>query len=30
MPWRFTTLLVKRDGEWRIAHHHSPPHVQPK
>jgi uncharacterized protein (TIGR02246 family) len=22
---RFTMLLVKRDGEWRIAHHHSSP-----
>ena len=29
-PARFTMLLVKRDGEWRIAHHHSSPHVQPK
>ena len=25
MPARFTMLLVKRDGEWRIAHHHSSP-----
>ena len=30
VPARFTMLLVKRDGEWRIAHHHSSPHVQPK
>ena len=29
-PSRFTILVVKRDGEWRIAHHHSSPHVQPK
>ena len=29
-PARFTILVVKRDGEWRIAHHHSSPHVQPK
>jgi uncharacterized protein (TIGR02246 family) len=29
-PSRFTMLVVKRDGEWRIAHHHSSPHVQPK
>ncbi|HSN20187.1 MAG TPA: SgcJ/EcaC family oxidoreductase [Usitatibacter sp.] len=30
-PSRFTMLLVKNgDGEWRIAHHHSSPHVQPK
>jgi uncharacterized protein (TIGR02246 family) len=29
-PSRFTMLLVKRNGEWRIAHHHSSPHVQPK
>jgi uncharacterized protein (TIGR02246 family) len=29
-PSRFTVLVVKRDGEWRIAHHHSSPHVQPK
>ena len=25
MRARFTMLLVKRDGEWRIAHHHSSP-----
>ena len=29
-PARFTMLLVKQDGVWRIAHHHSSPHVQPK
>lgn len=29
-PSRFTMLVVKRDGEWRIAHHHSSPRVQPK
>jgi uncharacterized protein (TIGR02246 family) len=29
-PARFTMLVSKRDGEWRIAHHHSSPHVQPK
>jgi uncharacterized protein (TIGR02246 family) len=29
-PARFTILVVKRDGVWRIAHHHSSPHVQPK
>jgi hypothetical protein len=29
-PARFTMLIVKRDGVWRIAHHHSSPHVQPK
>ena len=29
-PSRFTMLIVKRDGEWHIAHHHSSPHVQPK
>jgi uncharacterized protein (TIGR02246 family) len=29
-PSRFTMLVVKRNGEWRIAHHHSSPHVQPK
>ena len=29
-PSRFTILVTKRDGEWRIAHHHSSPHVQPK
>jgi len=29
-PSRFTMLITKRDGEWRIAHHHSSPHVQPK
>lgn len=24
-PSRYTMLIVKRDGEWRIAHHHSSP-----
>ena len=28
-PSRFTMLVTKRGGEWRIAHHHSSPHVQP-
>ena len=28
-PSRFTMLVVKSGGEWRIAHHHSSPHVQP-
>jgi uncharacterized protein (TIGR02246 family) len=28
-PARFTMLIVKRGDEWRIAHHHSSPHVQP-
>lgn len=27
-PSRFTMLVTKRDGEWRIAHHHSSPHVE--
>lgn len=26
-PSRFTMLITKRGGEWRIAHHHSSPHV---
>jgi uncharacterized protein (TIGR02246 family) len=30
LPARFTMLVTKRDGEWRIAHHHSSPHVQSK
>ena len=29
-PSRFTMLVVKRNGEWGIAHHHSSPHVLPK
>ena len=29
-PSRFTMLVTKRNGEWRIAHHHSSPLVQPK
>jgi uncharacterized protein (TIGR02246 family) len=28
-PSRFTMLITKSGGEWRIAHHHSSPHVQP-
>lgn len=24
-PSRFTMLMVKRDGQWMIAHHHSSP-----
>jgi hypothetical protein len=28
-PSRFTMLLIKADGEWLIAHHHSSPRVQP-
>jgi uncharacterized protein (TIGR02246 family) len=27
-PSRFTMLVTRRNGEWRIAHHHSSPHVQ--
>jgi uncharacterized protein (TIGR02246 family) len=30
LPERFTMLVTKRDGEWRIAHHHSSPHVHSK
>jgi hypothetical protein len=30
LPARFTMLVTRRDGEWRIAHHHSSPHVLPK
>lgn len=29
-PSRFTMLVTKRGSEWRLAHHHSSPHVQPK
>ena len=29
-PSRFTMLVTKRSGEWRIAHHHSSPLVPPK
>jgi uncharacterized protein (TIGR02246 family) len=29
-PSRFTMLVTKRGGVWRIAHHHSSPHVLPK
>jgi uncharacterized protein (TIGR02246 family) len=28
-PSRFTMLVTKRGDEWRIAHHHSSPHVMP-
>jgi uncharacterized protein (TIGR02246 family) len=27
-PSRFTMLVTKRGGEWRIAHHHSSPRVE--
>ena len=30
VPSRFTMLVTKRGDEWRIAHHHSSPHVLPK
>jgi uncharacterized protein (TIGR02246 family) len=29
-PSRFTMLIVKRDGVWHIAHHHSSPRVLAK
>ncbi len=29
-PSRFTMVITKSDGEWRIAHHHSSPRVLPK
>jgi uncharacterized protein (TIGR02246 family) len=29
-PARFTMLVTKRDGDWRIAHHHSSPRAMPK
>ena len=29
-PSRFTMLVTKRDGQWRIGHHHSSPRVMPK
>lgn len=29
-PSRFTMLVTKRNGDWRITHHHSSPHVVPK
>jgi uncharacterized protein (TIGR02246 family) len=29
-PSRFTMLVTRRGDEWRIAHHHSSPHVLPK
>ena len=27
---RFTMLITRRDGEWRIAHHHSSPREAPR
>ena len=27
-PSRFTMLVVKRDGKWMIAHHHSSPRAE--
>jgi uncharacterized protein (TIGR02246 family) len=29
-PSRFTMLVTKRGNQWRIAHHHSSPHVLPQ
>lgn len=29
-PSRFTMLVVKRDGKWMIAHHHSSPRTDAK
>lgn len=29
-PSRFTMLVVKRDGKWMIAHHHSSPRSETK
>ncbi len=29
-PARFTMLVTRHGGEWRIAHHHSSPRVVPK
>ena len=28
-PSRFTMLIIRHDGVWLIAHHHSSPRVQP-
>ncbi len=28
-PSRFTMLVTRRGGDWRIAHHHSSPLVPP-
>jgi uncharacterized protein (TIGR02246 family) len=28
-PSRFTMLVTRRGGEWRIAHHHSSPRAEP-
>ena len=30
MPARFTMIVTKRNGDWRIAHHHSSPRAMPK
>jgi len=29
-PSRYTMLITRRGNEWRIMHHHSSPHAQPK
>jgi uncharacterized protein (TIGR02246 family) len=29
-PARFTMLVTRRGGEWRVAHHHSSPRAVPK
>ncbi len=29
-PSRFTMVITRNGGEWRIAHHHSSPRVPPK
>lgn len=29
-PSGYTMLITKRGNEWRIMHHHSSPHAQPK
>jgi ketosteroid isomerase-like protein len=29
-PSRFTMLVTKHGSDWKMAHHHSSPHVQPK
>lgn len=30
VPARFTMLVTRRDGQWKIAHHHSSPRPLPK
>jgi uncharacterized protein (TIGR02246 family) len=30
LPARFTMLMTRRDGTWKIAHHHSSPRPLPK